>query len=262
MPDYTIAVLEDTINLLQILENQDEGMSLAQLTKESGYVKNKVFRILHTLQKHGLVDRSESGIYRLGVRFLELGQRVKRQSTLLDVSQGPMDWLVLETGESIFLGIINGSDALCVAARQSPQSIRLFAEVGRRAPLHSGGVPKVLLAFLPDEQRARVLDSYADLSQAARTELEAQLAQVRQQDYAVVINELDTGAQSVAAPIRDYRGNVVAALSIAGPTHRFSDSTVQRYIGLVREASEQISAALGFRVGGHTMNGSRRQHRL
>ncbi|HRL11568.1 MAG TPA: IclR family transcriptional regulator [Aggregatilineales bacterium] len=258
MPDYTIAVLEDAITLLQILGNEDDGLTLAQLTKESGFVKNKVFRILHTLSKHKLVERSDEGVYRLGVRFLELGQRVKRQSTLLDVSRGPMDWLVQETGESIFLGVIHGSDALCVAARQSPQSIRLYAEVGRRAPLHSGGVPKVLLAFVPDDERALVLDSFPNLTAEARTELEYQLERVRAQDYAVVINELDAGAQSVAAPIRDYRGQVVAALSIAGPSHRFTDAAVQRYVTLVREAADRISAALGYRTASQPVNGARR----
>jgi Na+-driven multidrug efflux pump len=63
-----------------------------------------------------------------------------------------MDQLVRKTGESIFLGIVSAMDALCVAVRESPQSIRLYAELGRRAPLHSGGVPKILFAFMPGAQ--------------------------------------------------------------------------------------------------------------
>lgn len=257
MTDYTVAVLEDSILILELLQNHDEGMTLAQVTQASGFLKNKVFRILYTLEKHHLVGRDESGVYRLGVRFLEFGQSVKKQTTLLDASRNTMDWLVRETGETIFLGVVSGTDALCVAARESPQSIRLYAEVGRRAPLHSGGVPKVLLAYLPDEERRNLLQEFAKQGIISAAVLEDRLATVRSQGYVVVIDELDYGAHSIAAPIRDYRGRVVAALSIAGPSHRFSEQTVERYIHLVQEAAGQISRALGYRAAEPLHNGSR-----
>ncbi len=245
MTDYTVAVLEDAIQILELLQSQEDGLSLAQITDASGFIKNKVFRILYTLEKHNLVMRDEDGLYWLGFRFLEYGQHVKRQMTLLEASRGAMDWLVQETCETIFLGVVSGTDALCVATRVSPQSIRLFAEVGRRVPLHSGGTTKVLLAYLPDDEQCAVLDAFEGAID--RPALEKRLAQVREQGYAVVVDELDIGAHSIAAPIRDYRGRVVAAVSIAGPSHRFSDDTIERYIRLAREAAGQISGALGYR---------------
>jgi IclR family transcriptional regulator, KDG regulon repressor len=251
LPDYTLAALEDAIGILELLQCDGKGVSLAQLTKESGLVKNKVFRILFTLEKHHLVERDEAGRYRLGLRFLEFAQHVQTQTTLLDASRPVMDWLVSETEESIFLGVVSGADALCVAARESPRSIRLFAEVGRRAPLHSGGVPKILLAFLPEEERCVLLDRfYADAATSAvgmeRQALECRLGQIREQGYVLVVDELDQGAHSVAAPIRDHQGQVVAALSIAGPSHRFTPECTQRYIQLVQKATAKISLALGF----------------
>jgi IclR family KDG regulon transcriptional repressor len=246
LTDYTVAVLEDSIQILELLQSQDDGLTLAQITDASGFVKNKVFRILYTLEKHHLVTRDEDGLYWLGMRFLEYGQHVKRQMTLLEASRAAMDWLVQESCETIFLGIVSGTDGLCVATRESPQSIRLFAEVGRRVPLHSGGTTKVLLAYLPDDEQRAALDSFD--GQIDRPALEKRLAQVRQQGYAVVVDELDKGAHSVAAPIRDYRGRVVAAVSIAGPSHRFSDEVIERYIRLVQKAAGQISAALGYRT--------------
>jgi IclR family KDG regulon transcriptional repressor len=257
LTDYTVGVLEDAIAILELLQSQEEGLTLAQMTEASGFVKNKVFRILYTLEKHHMVERDDAGLYRLGIRFLEFGQHVKRQTTLLEASRAAMDWLVRETGETVFLGVVNGTDALCVAARESPQSIRLFAEVGRRAPLHSGGVPKVLLAYLPDEVRQTVLGQLAELGAIERSALERQLALVRQQGYAVVVDELDVGAHSIAAPIRDYRGRVVAALSIAGPSHRFPPDTIDRFVKAVQQASEQISQAMGYKTVEPHRNGSR-----
>lgn len=244
MPDYTVAVLEDSLRVLELLKDHDDGVTLAELTKSSGLVKNKVFRILFTLEKHGFVARDEAGRVYLGIRFLEFGQHVQAQTTLLDAARQPMDRLVRETSESIFLGVISGIDALCVATRESPRSIRLFAEVGRRAPLGYGGVPKVLLAFMPEHERSALLDKTPGVE--TRHTLEDRLCQIREQGYAVVVDELDPGAHSIAAPIRDHRGHVVAAISVAGPSHRFSEDCVARYVELVVEAAAEISGALGY----------------
>lgn len=246
MPDYTVAAVEDAIQILELLNSSSEGVTLAQLTKSSGFVKNKVFRILFTLEKHRLVERDEFGRFYLGTKFIEFGQRVQKQTTLIEASRQVMDRLVAETSESIFLGVVSGADVLCIAARESPRSIRLFAEVGRRAPLTSGGVPKVLLAFMPQPERADLLTTVFKLDVPAQQALEAKLAQIREQDYAIVVDELDVGAHSIAAPIRDHRGQVVAAISIAGPSHRFDEASIARYVRLIVQAGAQISQALGY----------------
>jgi IclR family KDG regulon transcriptional repressor len=251
LTDYTVAVLEDAICILGLLEDRSEGLTLAELTEASGFVKNKVFRMLFTLEKHRLVIRDTNGQYYLGLRLLELGQRVQRHTILVKACDPVLDRLASETCESIFVGVISESDALCVAARESPQSIRLFAEVGRRAPLHSGGVPKVLMAYIPDKQRQTLINRFMhdpgmDDVSIDPLKLEESLAVIRQQGYGVVVDELDAGAHSVAAPIRDHLGRVIAAISIAGPSHRFPKETIERYIQLVVNASLEISRTLGY----------------
>jgi IclR family KDG regulon transcriptional repressor len=254
LTDYTIGVIEDAIHVLETFLNGQECLTLAQITKESGLVKNKVFRILSTLEKHRFVARDEGGHYRLGVRFLGFGQRVRDQMNLLRVSQPIMDWLVAETSESIFLGIVDGVEALCIDARESPRSIRLFAQVGRRAPIYAGGVPKLLLAFMPEEQRNALLDSITlepltPYTITDRTVLEELLQKIRQQGYVVTADDLDVGAHSIAAPIRDHQGQVVAAISVAGPSSRFTAEHIDRYLNLVQKGTSQISRALGYEAG-------------
>lgn len=245
MTDYTVGVLEDAIHLLETLHRERDGLTLAQITETTGLVKNKVFRILFTLEKHQLVERNERGQFRLGLRFLEYGQQVQSQTNLLAASSTVMDWLVEQSSESIFLGVVSDGEALCIAARESPRSIRLFAEVGRRAPLCWGGVPKTLLAFMPEPERTAFLNRFPQLSENQRSELEQALLQIRQRRFTIVIDELDPGATSVAAPIWNHEERVVAALSIAGPSYRFTEEMIDRYINLVLAASEQISRALG-----------------
>ena len=253
VPDYSIAVIEDAIQVLDTCLHADEPISLADITRETGLVKNKAFRILSTLEKHHLVERNGSGAYHLGVRFLSFGERVRGQMDLVQASQGVMDLLAAETEESIFLGVVDGCEALCVEARESQRSIRLFARVGRRSPLYVGGVPKVLLAYLPDDERQVVLDettfeAFTSHTIRDRQELEKLLEQIREQRYIVTADDLDLGAHSIAAPIWNYEGRVVAALSIAGPSARFSADVIRRYVALVREGASDISAKLGYQV--------------
>ena len=91
--------------------------------------------------------------------------------------------------------------------------------------------------------------------------MEKRLEQIRQQGYAVEADDLDSGAHSVAVPIFDYQGRVIAALSIAGPSHRFPDETIERYIHLALDSSMRISQALGYRpVRQVSVNGAGEKH--
>lgn len=252
MPNYTIAVLADAIQVLESFLNGRSQLTLTDVVRETGLSKNKAFRILSTLERHRLVERVDGQGYRLGVRFLEFGQRVQRQMSLLEAARETMDQLVQETQESVFLGIIDEDQALCVDMRESPHSIRLFAEVGRRAPLYAGGVPKVLLAFLPPAERGAVLgrirlEPITSKTVTSRAELERILKQIQEDGHLVATDDLDLGAHSIAAPIRDQRGQVVAAISVAGPSSRFDPQRIERYVSLVTRGAEEISRRLGYR---------------
>jgi len=253
MNNYSITVLDNAIQVLEVLLDSNQSMTLAQLTLESGFSKNKVFRILHTLESHSYVERDDSGAYRLGVRFLDFGFRVQQSMRLLNVSPAVMDWLALETSETIFLGIVDGDEVLCVDTRESSQSVRLSASVGRRLPIYAGGVPRVLLAHMPDDARDQLLGRVQLMPLTHRTIVEPDmmlesLAEIQQQGYVVAVGDLDEGAHSIAAPIRDHQGRVVAAISVAGPSRRYDDVTIERTIELVVEGAARISQSLGYRV--------------
>ncbi len=221
-------------------------MTLAEITESSGLVKNKVFRLLYTLEQHALVSRTVDGEYRLGLLLMELGEAVRSQIDLVQASNAVMTRLRDETGETIFLGVRDGTEALCIATRESTHSVRLYAEVGRRAPLHLGGVPKTLFAHLPEDEINDVLRTIDD--EIDKETLRDTLATVHRQGHVVILNELDDGAFSVAAPIRDHTETVTAAISIAGPLHRFDEKIENYYIELVKASAAEISEAMGYRI--------------
>jgi len=256
-PDYAIDALTQALRVLDAFLLHDEtGMSLAQLSREVALNKSRVFRILTTLQLRGYLERDPlTRHYRLGLKFIELGEAARRRVTLIEAADPVLTELAQVTGETIFLGVRDGLDAVCVAMRESHHPVRLTAQVGRRVPLYVGGVPKVLLAFLPRPEQAEVLRRLrlvpiTPVTITSRAVLRRHLEVIRRQGYAVTADDLDLGATSIAAPILGGGGELIAALSVAGPTERFTPEVVARTVPLTLGAAQRIAAAMGQLSGG------------
>lgn len=246
---YTIASVDRSIDLLETLaEHPDVGVT--HLADLMGSTKSHVFRLLHTLEQRGYVLKDpDTRTFRLGYRALFLGDHAREQASLPDTAGPIMDGLSEATGENVHLIVRERTRSVCIALRQSQAYLRLYAEVGRHGPLHAGGGSVLLLAYAPDEVRDAVLDGeltgYTRRTITDPARLREELARVRRQGYHVALEDLDEGAFSIAAPIRDHRGDVIAAISVAGPVARLDDATRERHLRLARTAADDVSRRLG-----------------
>ena len=251
--NYNIAVLESSLKILDsFLDNGHAGRSLSALSKELHLNKSRAFRILSTLERHGYVHQDpETRAYQLGLKLLQLGERVRHGLKLLDVAAPALTALAEKTGETVFLGVLEGTEAVCVDRRESRHSIRLFAEIGRRAPLHVGTVPKILLAYQSPSFIAEYLSQHlvrmTDLTVTDANLLMATLQEIRQRGVAISRGDIDPGACSIGAPIRDHHSVVAAALSVAGPESRFPPDEILRVMDMVCQAADEIGRKLGCR---------------
>lgn len=246
---YTITSVDKAVTLLEALaEHPDVGVT--RLAEVTGATKSHVFRLLFTLEQRGYVLKDPATrSYRLGYRALYLGQHAREQTSLVETARPTMDALRDASGENVHLIVRDGTRSICVALRQSQAHLRLYAEVGRHGPLHAGGGSVLLLAFAPEEVREEVLvgplPAYTSTTVTDPDELRTLLARVRRQGWHEAVEDLDEGAFSIAAPIRDHNGEVRAAISVAGPLARLDDATAQRHRTLALEAAEDISRRLG-----------------
>ena len=246
---YTIASVDRAIDLLETLA-EHPGVGVTRLADLMGSTKSHVFRLLHTLERRGYVLKDpEMRTFRLGYRALFLGDHARDQSSLPETAGPIMDGLSQATGENVHLIVRDGAKSVCIALRQSQAYLRLYAEVGRHGPLHAGGGSLLLLAYAPDDIRDTVLGGeltgYTERTITEPSLLREELARVRRQGYHVALEDLDEGAFSIATPIRDHRGDVVAAISVAGPITRLDDATRDRHLRLANTAAEDISRRLG-----------------
>jgi len=238
---------------LRVLEAlaENPGAGVTALADELGLTKSIVFRLLQTLEETGYVERDpDRAIYTLGYRVALLGDKVGREGALLQVARPIMDRLRDETGENINLVVREGTHTVVIATREGLHSIRLFAQTGRKGPLHAGGASMVLLAYEEPSIRDRVLDGplerFSPHTITDPERLREALLLIRTNRYNVAINDLDDGAFSIAAPVRNAAGEIIAGISVAGASVRLDEVRRASYIEKVVASSEEISDRLTF----------------
>lgn len=236
------------MKLLDVLAHHPDPVALKQIALETGLHPSTAHRILGSMAHAGFVERLDTGIYRLGIRLLELGSLVKSRISLRETARPAMLKLHASTGESVNLGIRDGDEIVYVERSSSGRSaIRVVHIVGARAPLHTTATGKL---FLAEERSAQVKDYCRRTGLPASTHasittlpaLEKELDRVRRHGVAYDLDEVESGVRCIAAAIRDDAGELVAGLSLSTPSERFNPD----WAPLVREAAQTISLSLGY----------------
>ncbi len=249
---YVISSALRTLQVLRAFADTPYRLGLAEVMARLGLERNQAYRSLKTLEAAGFLAATEDARFTLGPAAAELQFAATRSAgaSLMEVAGPLMDRLSEETGETVHLFMRAGDRALCVDKRDSTQSVRLVSVLGRSFPLHAGAVPKAMLAHLPEREREAVLarlaelPRYTDRTVLDRARLDALLAQVRAQGYAVSDEDFDSAARGVGAAVFGAEGEVVGGISVGGPSYRVGEDELARYAQLVRAAAEEISRRL------------------
>ncbi len=247
-----LSSVRNAARLLKVFLSREEELGVSELARRLGLGKSTVHRLLTTLASEGLIEQDPTtGGYRLGLVVFELGEAVRVHLDLHSAAGPVLASLREQTRESSQVGVLDGHDVVYVDRLESSQSLRLFTETGRRVPVHCTSSGKVLLAHLPPERQAALLDSLDLVALTPHTVtdrevLETELARVRRRGWAEAVNEREIGVASVAAPIRDASGAVVAAISIGAPTVRLPAAQRRDLGAIVIDAGEAVGRRLGW----------------
>ena len=249
MSRRTLSSVHNAARLLKSFSGVDREQGVTELARRLDLGKSTVHRLLATLEAEQLVEQNEeTGRYRLGLAVMELGGAASSPSDLHNAVLIPMSLLRVRTGETVQASVLDGRQVVYVERLESPNTLRLFLEVGRRNHAHSTGSGKLLLAYLSPEELEVVLAGWelprlTDWTITDHQELRRDLKQVRAQGYACNRHESEVGVVSVEAPIRDSSRRVIAALSVAGPADRL-DPNLDRLVRDVVEAAAMASRRL------------------
>lgn len=246
-----LSSVANSLRLIRAFSEDQYEIGISDLAKRLGLAKSTVHRLASTLLDQGMLEQNAGdGKYRLGLALFELGTLVRRKMDFTMEARPFLRTLMEKTGETVHLAILDHDSVLYIITHESKQALRMGSKVGTRAPVHSTAVGKVLLAFQPGEEIARIIARGLPASTPNTIvdvkALQRELELVRTRSYAMDDEESELGLRSIAAPIRNDSGNVIAAISIAGPVHRM---TKKMLLGWVRElvaAAGAVSQRLGW----------------
>lgn len=232
------------VSLLSVLGAAEESLTAHQLAKQAGLPTSSTYRLVQALERQGLVERRD-GIS-LGLRILALAHRAEErlERALLEPARPVMSRLAAEHRETVLLTAPLMTSSIGLYSVESPRPIRLTYARWSLAPLHRGASGKVLLAFL-DEERAQQALALAAGGEAGLDvgRLRGELAAIRERGHVITHGELDEGASGVAAPVLDRRAQLVAGLTVAGPTQRIK-AAEPVIVDAVMAAASRIGSAL------------------
>lgn len=249
-PEYQLSSVNNALRLLQSFTIDAPEKKVTDLASILGLSKSTVSRLLSTLASQGFVIKDrETQKYRLGLSILHLNSVITANLEISRESQLILQNLVNEVGETAHTAMLEGSNVVYVNRIECKHPVQILSHVGRRNPLHCTSSGKVILAYQDEEfieqYIEKGLNKFTLKTITDPHRFRESLKMIKEQGHAISIEEISVGVASVAAPVRDFSGKTIYAVTVIGPVHRMNAHDVF-LINLVNNAANELSKKLGY----------------
>ena len=239
--------IDRAAQLLVMVVESDDPLSVGELAERADLPKSTVSRLVSALERQALVQReSTRGPLRVGPVLMRMAHRGLTNRDLVELCEPTLERLAEVSGETVNLGVPTTLGVEHLAQIDSVHFIGGTNWMGRRLPLHSNALGKVLLAYGAARLPRGPLKPTTPATVTDREVLEGQLRQIRETGYAVVVDELEPNLAAVAAPVRIAGGETVAAVSISGPDHRLPRARLEELGAVTVRETGILSLRLGY----------------
>lgn len=245
---YDEQAVVKAFDLLEILTAENTNQTAPFLSKKLKISSSRLVKILATLEEKELIERDDTGIYRLGLSALEMAQHILKSSSIVRLAQPIMEELARKHDEAVYITVLNKDEVLFLDMVDSFQQIKTAPFVGRRFPFFTNAAGKVIKAMSSSDVLERFGKRRASKAGIIdMKQLESELDDIRQSGVAVDNGGMGEGICSVAVAIKDYAGIVVGALTLLAPSFRMlQDRLEQEIIPSMLEGSEELSMKFGY----------------
>lgn len=248
---YSVPAVQRALDIIEYLVTHGGPRNITEVSRQLSIPKSSVFGILQTLRDNGWVEKLDDDRYALTLKLFGLGSSIIASLDLRQQVSPVLRELANQTNITGHLAVLASDEAVYIDKAEVPGAIRLTTYVGSRCPLHSTGMGKALLAWLPDGEveriiRTRGLTAYTPHTISSPVALRAELAHVRKVGYAVSLEENEPGVCGIAAPVFDHLGHVVAAANLGGTILQIKKPDVHLLGEAVARAAGEMSRRLGY----------------
>jgi IclR family KDG regulon transcriptional repressor len=247
-----IQSVERALKILDLFDEHKSELKITEISEKMGLHKSTVHSLLKTLQLYSYIDQNpEDGKYRLGLKLAERGSLIINNMDIRKTARKYLLDLSAKTGQTVHVGILDGREGVYIDKVEGEQSIIRYSRIGRRLPLHSTAIGKVLLAYQQPNEIELLLKDYQYQYQTANTIINEsffrnEIEKVKQQGYAVDDQENEQGVRCAAVPIFNGKGQVLAAISISTLISRVNDQELLIFIDLLKTSCQELSEQMKY----------------
>lgn len=246
------AVIQSLDRAIDVLKTVADaaGLSLTEIAEARGQSPATVYRILTTLRRHRFTEFDEvNQLWFVGLEAFRTGMGFLDRTQLSERARPIMQRIMVETGETVNLAILDGGEVIFVSQIETHEPIRAFFRPGTRSSGHASGIGKAIMAHLGDEALAarlpRMLSGYTPNTITDHQALRRELAQTRARGWAVDNEERTIGMRCIAAPVFNSFGEAVAGVSLSGPSVRVRPDKDAEFGALIAGAADDITRSTG-----------------
>lgn len=246
--------VEKVLQIIEVMTREKGPMRLQDVALKAEMHPSTTLRMLNTLLVYGYVNQDPQSLrYSLSLKFAQIGSLVCEQVNLRDIAHPLLVELSQRCQESGCLAIEEDMEVVYTDVVDGPDSmLKIMQRIGKRAPMHSTGVGKLLLLNYSNRQlgeyiATKGLPALTPNTIVTREALTSKLDEIRAQGYALDDEECELGARCVAAPIRDFSGKIVAAISVSGPLSRMSMERIEVVAPVVMQTAAKISNLMAYK---------------
>ncbi|MFD0967006.1 DNA-binding transcriptional regulator KdgR [Seminibacterium arietis] len=249
-PEIVSSVLK-VFSILEMLSEQ-KSIGITELSQRIMMSKSTTYRFLQTMKTLGFVfQEGETDKYGLTLKLFEIGAKPLEYLDLISIANKEMLFIAEQTGEAVHLGTLEDNEIIYLHKIDSSYALRMYSRIGRRNPLYSTAIGKVLLSSYNNDEIRTMLENVTFVRHTDKTLenidlLECEIEKVRQQHYAEDNEEQEAGLRCIATPIYDRFGQIIAGISISLPTIRFKEENLPHLVKLLQHSSQRISQQLGY----------------
>jgi DNA-binding IclR family transcriptional regulator len=249
-PATPVQSVDRALTILEMLAESGE-LGVTEIAARLDVHKSTAFRLLSSLEQHRLAEQlGDRGKYRLGFGIVRLAGATTARLDLAREGGPVCRRLAGEINETVNIAVMDAGAAVNITQEQGSAAVTAQNWIGQRTPLHATSSGKVLLAWADADTLAAGLKAGLERRTPATitdpAALRAELDRIRQRGWACAVEELETGLNTVAAPIRDAGGSVVAALSASGPSYRLGTASFPEMAKQLQAGADEISSRLGY----------------
>jgi IclR family transcriptional regulator, KDG regulon repressor len=250
-------LVDRTLDILEAVLNSEDELSLKEISEITGLNISAVRRYATTLTKRGyLFQKNKGGKYSIGLKLMRFSNPISASINIREVALPFLKKLSDDTCETVHMAMLDGIQLVTLEIIVPKQVIRIYPEIGdtkKYFPLYCTALGKILLAYMPKKTYQGIVKNmdlkvFTENTISNLATLDSELSNVRRDNVAFDDEEYKPGIRSVAVPVRNDNGNVIAAISLVSPTIRICRVEMRNFVPLVKSCAYNISRQLGYNI--------------